>query len=103
MQFNDFKRIVTCFADRVDDVDTSHGELLVQIRDETITARLHQRSSGLLVEEHDARMPAVGMDRQAAGEAPAAGGPDLLIRFAAGAFRFVVRTLPRSTRCGSFR
>ena len=59
MQFNDFKRIVTCFADRVEDVDTSHGELLVQIRDETITARLHQRSSGLLVEEHDARMPAV--------------------------------------------
>ena len=39
MQFDDFKRIVTCFADRVDDVDTSPGELLVQIRDETITAR----------------------------------------------------------------
>ena len=28
MQFNDFKRIVTCFADRVDDVDTTHGELV---------------------------------------------------------------------------
>lgn len=60
MQFNDFKRIVTCFADRVDDVDTSHGELVVQIRDETITARLHQRPDGLLVEEHDDRMPAAG-------------------------------------------
>ena len=59
MQFNDFKRVVTCFADRVDDVDTSRGELLVQIRDETITARLHQRPDGLLVEEHDDRMPAV--------------------------------------------
>ena len=59
MQFNEFRRIVTCFADRVDDVDTSHGELLVQIRDETITARLHQRPDGLLVEEHDERLPAV--------------------------------------------
>ena len=59
MQFNDFKRIVTCFADRVDDVDTTHGELLVQIRDETITAKLHQRPAGLLVEEHDDTMPAV--------------------------------------------
>ena len=59
MQFDDFKRIVTCFADRVDDVDTSPGELLVQIRDETITAKLHQRPDGLLVEEHDDRMPAV--------------------------------------------
>ena len=58
MQFDDFKRIVTCFADRVDDVDTSRGELLVQIRDETITAKLHQRPDGLLVEEHDDRMPA---------------------------------------------
>ena len=59
MQFTEFKRIVTCFADRVDDVDTSHGELLVQIRDETITARLHQRPDGLVVEEHDERTPAV--------------------------------------------
>ena len=59
MQFNDFKRIVTGFADRIDDVDASNGELLVQIRDETITAKLHQRPDGLLVEEHDERMPAV--------------------------------------------
>lgn len=59
MQFNEFRRIVTCFADRVDDVDTSHGELLVQIRDETITARLHQRPEGILVEEYDERLPAV--------------------------------------------
>ena len=59
MQFDDFKRIVTCFADRVDDVDTRRGELLVQIRDETITAKLHQRPDGLLVEEHDECMPAM--------------------------------------------
>ena len=58
MQFEDFKRIVTGFADRVDDVDASQGELLVQIRDETITARLHQRTDGLIVEEHGDRMPA---------------------------------------------
>ena len=58
MQFEDFKRIVTCFADRVDDVDTRHGELLVQIRDETITARLHQRAEGLIVEEDGERMHA---------------------------------------------
>ena len=60
MQFNDFKRIVTCFADRVDDVETTRGELLVQIRDETITATLHQSLDGLLVEEHGDRMPAAG-------------------------------------------
>ena len=56
MQFNNFKRIVTCFADRVDDVDTTHGDLLVQIREETIIAKLHQRPGGLLVEENGERM-----------------------------------------------
>lgn len=59
MQFGEFKRIVTCFADRIDDVDTSHGELLVQVREETITAKLHQRADGLLVEENGDLMPAV--------------------------------------------
>ncbi len=59
MQSNDFERIVACFADRMDDIDISRGELLVQIRDETITARLHQRPDGLLVEENDDRTPAV--------------------------------------------
>ncbi len=58
MQFDDFKRIVTCFADHVDDVDTSRGELLVQIRDETISARLHQRPEGLIVEEDEQRLRA---------------------------------------------
>jgi len=55
MQFDDFRRTVTCFADKVDDVETGHGELSVQIRDETITAKLHQRPDGLLVEEHGER------------------------------------------------
>ena len=58
MQFDTFKRIVTCFADRVDDVDARGGDLLVQIRDETITAKLHQRPDGVVVEEFDERMPA---------------------------------------------
>ena len=58
MQFEDFKRIVTCFADHGDDVATSHGELLVRIRDETISARLHQRAEGLIVEEDDQRLRA---------------------------------------------
>ena len=58
MQFEDFKRIVTCFADHGDDVDTDRGELLVQIRDETISAKLHQRADGLIVEEDDQRMRA---------------------------------------------
>ena len=51
MQFEEFRRIVTCFADDVADVDMSHGELLIQIRDETITARLQQDAGELLVEE----------------------------------------------------
>ena len=58
MQFEDLKRIVTCFADHADDVDTGHGELLVQIRDETIHAKLLDRTDGLIVEEHGERMPA---------------------------------------------
>ncbi len=58
MHFEEFKRVVTCFADRVDDVATSGGELLVQIRDETITARLSNRPDGLFVEENGDRMPA---------------------------------------------
>lgn len=58
MQFEEFKRIVTCFADSVDDVAVSGGELLVQIRDETITARLHQRPDELIVEEDGARQRA---------------------------------------------
>ena len=58
MEFDDFKRIVTCFADRVDDVDTTHGDLLLQVREETITAKLHQRPNGLIVEENGDYMPA---------------------------------------------
>lgn len=58
MQFEEFNRIVTCFADSVDDVDASRGDLLVQIRDETITAKLHERPDGLIVEEDGERQRA---------------------------------------------
>lgn len=58
MNFDEFKRVVTCFADRVDDVATHGGELLVQIRDETITARLSSPPDGLMIEENGDRMPA---------------------------------------------
>ena len=58
MQFQDFMRIVTCFADHGDDVHASGGELLVQIRDETINATLHQLPEGLIVEEDGQRLRA---------------------------------------------
>ena len=58
MQFDDFMRIVTCFADHGDDVYASRGELVVQIRDETITAKLLQRAEGLIVEEDEQRLRA---------------------------------------------
>ena len=58
MELATFRRIVTCFADRGDDVDVGQGELLVQIRDETITAKLHRRPDGLVVEEEGERSQA---------------------------------------------
>ncbi len=58
MNFEEFRRVVTCFADRIDDVATSHGELLVQIRDETITAKMSNRLGGLIVEESGDHTPA---------------------------------------------
>ena len=58
MEFDVFKRIVTCFADRVDDMDAGKGDLLVQIRDETIIATLQQRPNGLIVEENGVSMRA---------------------------------------------
>lgn len=52
MQFEEFRRIVTCFADQIDHLATSRGEFVLQIRDEMITARTYQDpDKGLLVEE----------------------------------------------------
>lgn len=51
MDFENFERIVRCFADQVDDLHVSGGELVLQIRDETITAKLQKRADGLFVEE----------------------------------------------------
>ena len=58
MQYEDFIRIVTCFADHGDDVYARHGELVVKIREETISAKLQQRAEGLIVEEDGQRLRA---------------------------------------------
>ena len=58
MQFDDFRRIMTCFADDADDIDVRRGELLVQLRGETVEAQLHQSADGLVVEERGKKMPA---------------------------------------------
>ena len=103
MQFNDFKRIVTCFADRVEDVDTRRGELLVQIRDETITARLHQRPEGLLVEELDDRMPAVAWIVKRLARIPLLADRICSYVLAAGAFRPALGAFSGSTGQEPFR
>ena len=58
MEYNDFIRIVTCFADHRDHVLEGHGELLVRIRDEEIIAKVRRTSEGLIVEEEDQRLRA---------------------------------------------
>ena len=58
MEFENFERMVRCFADQVDDVHISGGELLLQVRDETITAKLQKRADGLFVDEKDECMRA---------------------------------------------
>ena len=95
MQFDDFRRIVTCFADHVDDVDTSRGELLVQIRDETISARLHQRPEGLVVEEDDQRLRAESWLVNRVARVPLLAVTHLLVRVAAALLRQAVRKSPR--------
>ena len=87
MQFEELKRIVTCFADHGDDVDTSRGELLVQIRDETISARLHQRAEGLIVEEDGQKMRAESWLVNRIARVSVVGESALFVRFAAGRLR----------------
>ena len=58
MQFEEFRRIVTCFADEIDHVATGRGEFVLQVRDEMITARTHQDpEKGLLVQEEEQSTP----------------------------------------------
>ncbi len=55
---DDFKRIVTSFADSRSDIDFSRGTLLVQVRDELIEAKVSMRGGDLIVEEHGSKSPA---------------------------------------------
>jgi len=58
MQFEEFCRITTCFADEIDHFATSRGELVLQIRDEIITAKTHlDPEKGLLVKEEEQDSP----------------------------------------------
>lgn len=59
MLLDDFKRVLTAFADTEADLDVSKGGLLVQVRDELIEAKLYQQGGQLIVDEHDQRLPAV--------------------------------------------
>lgn len=51
MDFEAFKRIVTAFSDDPEDFELGRGELLMQVRDEVIEAKLSQSPSGLIVTE----------------------------------------------------
>ncbi len=58
MLMEDFRRIVTSFADNKADIDLARGTLLVQIREDLIEARLYQHAGELVVEEGGERFPA---------------------------------------------
>ncbi len=58
MNFEEFKRILTSFADNPADVDLSKGQLLVQIREEIIGAEIHIREGELYVNEAGDEFPA---------------------------------------------
>lgn len=58
MLLDDFRRIVTAFADHEADLDLSKGVLLTQIRDELIEAKLSQQGGQLIVDEQGQRLPA---------------------------------------------
>ena len=58
MQFDRFKRIVTCFADHAGGVDIEKGELVMELRNDMIKANLEELPNGLFVEENGSQMPA---------------------------------------------
>jgi hypothetical protein len=51
MLLEDFRRIVTAFADNPSDVDISKGTLLLQLRGEVVEARVYHRLGELVVED----------------------------------------------------
>jgi hypothetical protein len=58
MNASEFRRVLTTFADNPADVDMTKGRLLVQIRDEVITADLSQKNGELFVREDDTEFAA---------------------------------------------
>jgi hypothetical protein len=58
MLLDDFKRVLTAFADNEADLDISKGTLLVEVRDELIEAKLYQQGGQLVVDEEGQRLPA---------------------------------------------
>ena len=55
MNINDFERTIRTFTDDPHDLDLTRGELVVQIRDEVITAKVSTSEGDVFVEEHDVR------------------------------------------------
>ncbi len=51
MDFTRFKEIVSAFADDPTAVHFERGNLILQVQGEVLAARLHQRSTGIVVEE----------------------------------------------------
>jgi len=58
MNFNEFKRVLTAFADTPADVDATKGGLIVQIRDELIEGRLSLDGGDVYVEENGEKISA---------------------------------------------
>ena len=55
MEYDAFRTVLTAFADKPADVSLERGELIVEIRDEIIEAKIFMRSGDLWVEENGAR------------------------------------------------
>lgn len=60
MNFQDFRRVLTSFADNPSDVDWSKGRVVVQIRDEVIEIEVQTRSGTLVVLEDGEEQTAEG-------------------------------------------
>lgn len=58
MNLDEFKRILTTFADNPASVDLSKGQLLIQVHDNVIGAEVYNKGGALYVKEDDAELPA---------------------------------------------
>tara|TARA_R110001599_G_scaffold1889_4_gene9963 strand:+ start:433515 stop:435782 length:2268 start_codon:yes stop_codon:yes gene_type:complete len=58
MKLETFKNILECFSDEPDDIEISKGQLVVQIRNELISAELKNKDGELIVCENDSERTA---------------------------------------------